>query len=175
MIVCRQAGRMLACIGMLAFSAAQASVDNLRFRGNLVASACTVVVNGVTLAEVAFPVLSAGDLLRAPSAPQPFTLQLNDCDSALSSGVRVTFTGTEAAGLKGYLALDANSTAGGVAIGIRTLTGRVVDINNAAGTTFTLVPGSNQLALNAVVQAISSSGISAGSFSASATANFEYL
>lgn len=166
---------MLACVGLLAFSGAQASGDNLHFSGNLVASACTVVTNGGTLAEVVFPDLSAGDLLRAPSALQPFTLQLSDCDSALSNGVRVTLTGTEAAGLKGYLALDASSAADGVAIGIQTLAGNAVNINNATGTTFTLVPGSNQLTLNALVQAIPSASIASGAFSASATVNFEYL
>ncbi|WP_213133032.1 fimbrial protein [Citrobacter sp. FP75] len=168
-------GWVLACVGLLAFSGAQASGDNLRFHGSLVASACTVVANGGTLAEVTFPALSAGDLLLAPSAPQPFTLQLNDCDSALSNGVRVTFTGTEAAGLKGSLALDASSAAGGVAIGIRTLAGNAVAMNNTTGTTFTLASGNNQLTLNAVVQAIPPAGITSGAFSASATVNFEYL
>lgn len=166
---------MLACAGVLALSGTQAAGDNLRFRGNLVASACTVVVNGSMLADVTFPALSASDLLRAPSAPQPFSLQLDDCESALSNGVRVTFTGSEAAGLKGYLALDAASAAGGVAIGIRTLAGSAVEINNATGATFTLASGSNRLTLNAVVQAVPSASIASGAFSASATANFEYL
>lgn len=175
MILSRRTVWGLALVSMLALPGAEAKENNLHFRGNLVANACTVGVNGGTLAEVAFPVLSAGDLLRAPSVPQPFSLQLNDCDSALSNGVRVTFTGTEAVGLKGYLALDASSAAGGVGIGIKTLTGTAVEINNAAGATFTLVPGSNQLTLNAVVQALPSATITIGPFSASVTANFEYL
>ena len=149
--------------------------NNLHFTGNLVANVCTLTLNGNTAAEVVFPPLSAGDLLSSDSAPVDFSFQLNDCDSSLSSGVRVSFSGNVVSELPGFLMLDAGSTASGIGIGIKTTAGDAVAVNDSAGATFTLTSGNNTLHLNAVVRAIPGAEIAPGAFSSSATAMFEYL
>lgn len=75
--------------------------------------------------------------------------ELTDCDSALSNGVQVIFTGTEATGMRGITAIDSYSGASGIGIGIETLSGVPVGINNESGAVFTLVTGKNTLSLNA--------------------------
>lgn len=167
-------GRWALALWFISACSTAAATNNLHFSGNLVAGACTLVVQGNHLADVVFPKLSAGDLALAPSAFQPFSFQLTDCSTALSNGVRVTFSGVEAAGLAGFLALDGSSTASGVGIGIATLPGTAVAINSG-NATFTLTSGNNTLNLQARVQAIPGAEIVPGHFSASATATFEYL
>ncbi len=63
--------------------------------------------------------------------------------------MQVTFTGTEATGMRGILALDSHSGASGIGIGIETLSGVPVGMNDEEGAIFTLVTGNNALSLNA--------------------------
>lgn len=162
---------LLACA-----NAPAASTNNLHFVGNLVAAACTITTSGSNLAEVVFPSLSAGDLLLAgQSARQPVIFTLEACDTSLSNGIRVTFTGNAVSGMSDILALDGRSTASGVGIGLETLKGEAVAVNGSTGATFVLTTGNNILQLNAWVQVISGQTIMPGSFTATATAKFEYL
>ncbi|KAA5784824.1 fimbrial protein, partial [Klebsiella pneumoniae] len=101
--------------------------------------------------------------------------ELTDCDSALSNGVQVTFTGTEATGMRGILAIDSHSGAFGIGIGIETLSGVPVGMNDKEGAIFTLVTGNNALNLNAWVQRLPGEDLVPGTFFASALVTFEYL
>lgn len=153
-----------------------AATNNIHLVGNLVAAACVVTPSGGNLATVVFPQLSAGDLLLAgQSARQPVTFVLAGCDTSLSNGVRVTFSGNTVSGMSDILALEGSSTAAGVGIGLETLSGEPVAVNGASGATFVLTKGSNTLQLNAWVQMIPGQDIQPGNFSAVATAEFEYL
>lgn len=135
--------------------------DNLHFSGSLVASPCTLVVHGNHLAEVDFSSLDGADFIPSgQSARKPLVFELTDCDSALSNGVQVTFTGTEAAG---------------IGIGMETLSGAPVGINDESGAVFTLLTGNNTLSLNAWVQRLVGEDLIPGAFSATAIATFEYL
>lgn len=107
-------------------------------------------MQGADIAEVDFSSLDASDFIPGgQSARKPVVFELTDCDSALSNGVQVIFTGTEATGMRGITAIDSYSGASGIGIGIETLSGVPVGINNESGAVFTLVTGKNTLSLNA--------------------------
>lgn len=150
--------------------------DNLHFSGSLVVSPCTLTMQGTGIAEVDFSSLDSSDFTPdGQSARKPLVFELTDCDSALSNGVQVTFTGTEATGMRGILAIDSHSGASGIGIGIETLSGVPVGINDEEGAIFTLVTGNNALSLNAWVQRLPGEDLVPGTFFASALVTFEYL
>ncbi|MDU2937549.1 MAG: fimbrial protein [Enterobacteriaceae bacterium] len=152
------------------------ATDNVHFSGRLVASACTLTLQGTDVAVVEFGQLDSADFIPSgQSARKPLNFELTDCDSALSDGVRVTFAGAEASGSTGILAIDSGSMASGIGIGIETLAGTPVGINDADGATFTLSTGNNTLRLNAWVQRLPGDDLQPGTFTATATATFEYL
>lgn len=152
------------------------AADNLHFSGSLVASPCTLTMQGTGIAEVDFSSLESSDFTPdSQSARKPLVFELTDCDSALSNGVQVTFTGTEATGMRGILAIDSHSGASGIGIGIETLSGVPVGINDEEGAIFTLVTGNNALSLNAWVQRLPGEDLVPGTFFASALVTFEYL
>ncbi|EBU7765664.1 fimbrial protein [Salmonella enterica subsp. enterica serovar Pasing] len=152
------------------------AADNLHFSGSLVASPCTLTMQGTGIAEVDFSSLESSDFTPdSQSARKPLVFELTDCDSALSNGVQVTFTGTEATGMRGILAIDSHSGASGIGIGIETLSGVPVGMNDEEGAIFTLVTGNNALSLNAWVQHLPGEDLVPGTFFASALVTFEYL
>ncbi|ECD8365042.1 fimbrial protein [Salmonella enterica subsp. enterica] len=152
------------------------AADNLHFSGSLVASPCTLTMQGADIAEVDFSSLDASDFIPGgQSARKPLVFELTDCDSALSNGVQVIFTGTEATGMRGILAIDSYSGASGIGIGIETLSGVPVGMNDEEGAIFTLVTGNNALSLNAWVQRLPGEDLVPGTFFASALVTFEYL
>lgn len=164
----------VACILCGALILPVSAADNLHFSGSLVASPCTLTMQGTGIAEVDFSSLDSSDFTPdGQSARKPLVFELTDCDSALSNGVQVTFTGTEATGMRGILAIDSHSGAFG--IGIETLSGVPVGINNESGAVFTLVTGNNALNLNAWVQRLPGEDLVPGTFFASALVTFEYL
>ncbi|MKM01044.1 fimbrial protein [Salmonella enterica subsp. enterica] len=166
----------VACILCGALILPVSAADNLHFSGSLVASPCTLTMQGADIAEVDFSSPDASDFIPGgQSARKPLVFELTDCDSALSNGVQVTFTGTEATGMRGILAIDSHSGASGIGIGIETLSGVPVDINNDSGAVFTLVTGNNALNLNAWVQRLPDEDLIPGRFFASALVTFEYL
>ncbi|MBJ9323018.1 MULTISPECIES: fimbrial protein [Citrobacter] len=152
------------------------AADNLHFSGSLLASPCTLTMQGTGIAEVDFSSLDSSDFTPdGQSARKPLVFELTDCDSALSNGVQVNFTGTEATGMRGILAIDSHSGASGIGIGIETLSGVPVGMNDEEGAIFMLVPGNNSLSLNAWVQHLPGEDLVPGTFFASALVTFEYL
>lgn len=126
-------------------------------------------MQGADIAEVDFSSLDASDFIPGgQSARKPVVFELTDCDSALSNGVQVIFTGTEATGMRGILAIDSYSGASGIGIGIETLSGVPVGMNDKEGAIFTLVTGNNALNLNAWVQRLPGEDLVPGTFFASA-------
>lgn len=68
------------------------AADNLHFSGSLVASPCTLTMQGADIAEVDFSSLDASDFIPGgQSARKPVVFELTDCDSALSNGVQGNF------------------------------------------------------------------------------------
>lgn len=151
--------------------------ENLAFKGTLVNAPCTLRAGDEALA------LDFGTVIdkflysdtRTPS--QPFRLHLDDCDTAVMSGVKLTFSGTESLELPGLLALDASSVARGVAIGMTTEGGQALPLN-VQGATTPLTPGDMTITLRAYVQAEpqaqASRSLVHGPFTATATFVLEY-
>lgn len=165
-----------ACILCGALILPVSAADNLHFSVSLQASPCTLTMQGTGIAEVDFSSLDSSDFTPdGQSARKPLVFELTDCDSALSNGVQVNFTGTEATGMRGILAIDSHSGASGIGIGIETLSGVPVGMNDEEGAIFMLVPGNNSLSLNAWVQHLPGEDLVPGTFFASALVTFEYL
>ena len=171
------AGSLLGLV-LLAQGTATSAKNNLHFTGNLIDKSCTLVAPGGLLAEVRFPTISSRDLsTQMQSGKVSMAFELENCKGSSQSqnSVKVTFTGTEDTGQPGFLALDSDSQAQGVGIGIETVDGVPVKINNNSGATFVLSDGSNTLLFNTWVQAKSGRDVTLGNFTAIATATFEYL
>ncbi|MDX7641177.1 fimbrial protein [Citrobacter portucalensis] len=165
-----------ACILCGALILPVSAADNLHFSGSLLASPCTLTMQGTGIAEVDFSSLDSSDFTPdGQSARKPLVFELTDCDSALSNGVQVNFAGTEATGMRGILAIDSHSGASGIGIGIETLSGVPVGMNDEEGAIFMLMPGNNSLSLNAWVQHLPGEDLVPGTFFASALVTFEYL
>ncbi|PHM95555.1 fimbrial protein, partial [Salmonella enterica subsp. enterica serovar Typhimurium] len=80
--------------------------DNLHFSGSLLATPCTLTMQGTWIPAFAFSSLDSSAVTPdGQSARTPLVFELTDFDSALSNGVQVTFTGTEATGMRGILAI----------------------------------------------------------------------
>lgn len=159
------------------FCAPAQAAENLAFKGTLVNAPCTLRPGDEAV------VLDFGTLVnkflytnaRTPS--QPFSLHLDDCDTAVATGVKLTLIGTESSSLPGLLALDTSSVAQGVVVGMETRSGQALPLN-AQGYTTALTPGNMTIALQAYVQAEPAAkanlGIVPGAFTATATFALEY-
>lgn len=152
------------------------ALENLAFKGALVNAPCTLRAGDEEL-ELDFGTLIDKYLYRNTRTPsRPFSLHLDDCDTAVMTGVKLTFTGTENTALTGLLALDAGSLAQGVAIGMESGAGQPWPLN--VPRVIALTPGNMVIPLQAFVQvepaAQSSQGIVRGPFTATATFALEY-
>jgi type 1 fimbria pilin len=159
------------------FCASAQAVENVEFRGALVNAPCTLRPGDEAI-ELNFGTLVNKYLYTNPRTPsQPFALHLDDCDTAVATGVKLTFMGTESTALPGLLALDAASVARGVAVGMETSAGQALPLN-VQGSTTPLTQGNMTIALQAYVQAEpvakANQGIVEGAFTATATFALEY-
>lgn len=151
------------------------SMTSVHYSGELIAGACDLVVSGDTMATVDFHTLSTANFDSNGQSPRiPFTLSLNDCRTALATGVLVTFQGTEDSTLSGLLALETSSHASGFAIGVETAAQQPLTINATQGTAFVLTEGITTINLRAWLQKYAGKDITPGEFTGSATVNFEY-
>ena len=108
---------------------------------------------------------------------QPFTIHLTECNPAIAATVSITFSGTPSTALPGLLALDAGSSATGVAIGLEMSDGRELSLEQTSSAT-TLSVGENQLRYQAYVRgepdAIANRNIGFGEFTATASFSLSY-
>jgi len=149
-----------------------AAEDNVHFSGALVSEPCTLPDTDADIT------LDFGSIIKKSlyeyqrTMSKPFEIHLQDCDPSLMQTVSVTFQGTADAELTDMLAIDASSTAKGVAIGLELSDGTPLSLNKA-GPFSQLSTGNNTLAFNAYVQAkptsINNNGVTAGNFNAIST------
>ncbi|WP_436876551.1 fimbrial protein [Siccibacter turicensis] len=145
-----------------------AAEDNVHFSGALVSEPCTLPDTDADIK------LDFGSIIKKSlyeyqrTMSKPFEIHLQDCDPSLMQTVSVTFQGTADAELKDMLAIDASSTAKGVAIGLELADGTPLPLNKA-GPFSQLSAGNNTLTFNAYVQAkpgfLENNNIVAGNFS----------
>ncbi|WP_434668983.1 fimbrial protein [Klebsiella sp. B345] len=166
------------CMGWaLLISAPVKAVENLAFRGALVNAPCTLRAGSEDL-ELPFGTVIDKSLYRETRTPsKSFHLYLDDCDTAVLTGVKLTFSGRESPALPGLLALDASSVAQGVAVGIETTGGQLLPLNMQGPQTL-LTPGDMDIVLQAFVQgepiALANKTLLQGPFTATATFALEY-
>lgn len=164
-------------LGLTLANNALAAEDNVHFSGVLVAEPCSLPdINSdiqLNFGTVVEKYLYQYQRTRS----QPFTISLKDCDPTLMSTVSVKFQGTADTELTDLLALDASSTAKGVAIGIELEDGTLLPLNKT-GPYNQLSSGENTLKFNAFVQAqptvIANKSLKAGEFKAISTFILSY-
>lgn len=153
------------------------AVENLEFKGALVNAPCSLRPGDEAMELNFGPLINKYLYSNTRTPGQLFSLHLDDCDTAVATGVKLTFMGTESMQLPGLLALDASSVARGVAVGMETLGGQALPLN-IQGSTTSLTQGNMVIALQAYVQAEpdarASQGIVEGGFTATATFALEY-
>lgn len=153
------------------------AVDNVRFKGALVAEPCTLRAADENITVDFGSIVEKYLYLNGRTLGEPLVLHLDDCDISLGNMVKLTFSGIENTRLNGLLAISGASQTQGIAIGIETLQGNLVSLNTGRYNQ-RLIAGNNTLSLRAYVQgepdAISQKSIHPGSFTASATFLLEY-
>lgn len=135
---------------LLLFSFTAHGQDNLHFHGALVAKPCLATPENERN-EVRMGAIQLQELYdNSRSAGTEFTLRLGQCDTAMAHAVNVTFIGNQSS-LWGLLDIAPDSQADNIAIGLETLEGEAVMINQSVQRQ--LVDGDNLLRFRAYVQA----------------------
>ncbi|HHQ6590811.1 TPA: fimbrial protein [Serratia fonticola] len=164
-------------IGLGSLSSVSQAVDNVRFRGALVADPCTLRVTDENINIDFGSIVEKYLYLNTRTLGVPLVLHLDDCDLSLGNMVKLTFSGTENSRLNGLLAISGASQTSGIGIGIETQQGNKVAINTGSYNQG-LISGNNTISLRTYVQgepdAISQKTINPGDFTASATFLLEY-
>lgn len=162
--------------GLMGVNLAHAA-DNLSFKGNLVAQACTIRPGDEAL-EFELEESSTHFLYLNTRTPgESFFIHLEACDPDIAETVATTFTGNESAELPGLLALAAGSHAEGVAVGLETPAGLPLPLNKESEKQ-TLENGANVLGFKAYIKgeprAIAEKSIKGGGFFAVSTFKLSY-
>ncbi|WP_225182470.1 type 1 fimbrial major subunit FimA [Pectobacterium aroidearum] len=160
--------------------AATVAGGTVHFKGEIVNAACAVSTN------TADQIVNLGQYRTARftgvgtySGKVPFTINLEDCDSTVSTTAAVAFTGTADSNDNTVLAVSnigggASGAAGGVGIEISDRTGAVLTPNGSVySAPQTLNDGSNVLAFNARYKATQAT-TTPGAADADATFTIDY-
>ncbi|MDY0972477.1 fimbrial protein [Siccibacter turicensis] len=168
---------LCALMNMALIHGVSAAEDNVHFSGALVSEPCTLpdADADITLDFGSIIMKSLYKYQRTMS--KPFEIHLQDCDPSLMQTVSVTFQGTADAELTDMLAIDASSTATGVAIGLELADGSAFGINKTSPW-MQINQGSNILAFKAYVQIKPSSAsggkLAMGNFTSTSTFVLSY-
>ena len=151
------------------------AADNVHLFGALVAEPCVIAPGDEEIALDFGTVVDKYLYQHTRTQGQPFDIRLTECDLSLGKTVKVTFTGTESAALRGLLAVNGLS---GIAIGLESLAAAKPVPLNEPSDVVKLQTGSSQVSLKAYIkgepQAIANRTIGRGTFSAVATFGLEY-
>ncbi|TWY32307.1 MULTISPECIES: fimbrial protein [Serratia] len=151
--------------------------DNLYFHGELVAEPCVIPPGSEVIPLDFGTVIDKYLYSYQRTLPVPLAIQLAECDLSLGQSLTLTFVGSENGSLPGYLALGAGSQARGVAIGLKSMEGKALPLNQR-GEKISLVSGNNQIRLQAYIRgeplALQHRTIVRGDFSSVVTFNLEY-
>ncbi|WP_211130677.1 fimbrial protein, partial [Serratia surfactantfaciens] len=163
---------LLATVLVLNAGAALAAVNNLRLHGALVAEPCVIAPGDEEIALDFGTIIDKYLYLNTRTLGQTFEIHLAECDISLGKTVAITLLGTESLALPGLLAINADSQAKGIAIGLETPEGKALPMNKTSDK-YSLRAGGNSVALQAYVrgepQAIERKTIGRGAFGAVAT------
>jgi major type 1 subunit fimbrin (pilin) len=161
---------------MNASAATTVNGGTVHFKGDVVNAACAVNMNSfdqtVQLGQVRTAKLAkAGD----KSAPVGFNIELNDCDTTVSSAASILFDGVSVPNKTDVLALQGSAAGSATNVGVQILdaTGAPVVVDGSAGSTaHTLIDGTNKIPFQAVYYATGQA--TAGTANADAAFKVEY-
>lgn len=165
----------------LALWAAPVRAVDMSFSGTLVYAPCKIRAGDEDLTVQFYTTADKYLYTNTRTPGKTFSLHLEDCDTTVSSWVKLTFQGTENVNLPGLLAVDTGSGASGIGVGIETAGASVVPLplnvqgpENLLSTTST----TTELKFKAYVQgeplALANKTIGLGTFTATATFVLEY-
>ncbi|EPA7267548.1 F1C fimbrial major subunit FocA [Escherichia coli] len=141
----------------------------VHFKGEVVNAACAVNTNSfdqtVNLGQVRSERLKVDG---AKSNPVGFTIELNDCDSQVSAGAGIVFSGPAVTGKTDVLALQSSAAGSATNVGVQI----TVLLDGTASSTFTLTDGTNKIPFQAVYYATGQA--TAGIANADATFKVQY-
>ncbi|CFQ34955.1 MULTISPECIES: fimbrial protein [Yersinia] len=151
------------------------AADNMRFHGALVAEPCTIRPGDEAIALNFGTVVDKYLYSNQRTLGKQFQIHLVDCDISLGNTAKIMFTGNNNLKLPGLLSVtDADM---GIGIGIETLAGRPLPLDQASED-ISLNADSNIITLKAYVQgepdAITQRTIKRGEFNAVATFSLQY-
>ncbi|WP_049242258.1 fimbrial protein [Serratia marcescens] len=168
---------LLATVLVLNAGVALAAANNLRLHGALVAEPCVIAPGDEEIALDFGTIIDKYLYLNTRTLGQTFEIHLAECDISLGKTVAITLLGTESLALPGLLAINADSQAKGIAIGLETPEGKALPMNKTSDK-YSLRAGGNSVALQAYVrgepQTIERKTIGRGAFGAVATFRLEY-
>lgn len=153
------------------------SSGDVYVHGRLIAEPCTLMPGDEEI-EVDFDTIVDKYLyINTRTHPEPFSIHLIDCEVGIGEGVKVGFMGTEHPNLPGLLALDTDSVATRVGVGILDSAGKLIPINSETPL-YLLENGSNTLNFQGYVEAeldaIRNKTIGLGTFKATAVFILNY-
>lgn len=153
------------------------AADNLRFKGNLVAQACTIRPGDEAITLELWDLTNKHLYINTRSEGKGFKLHLDDCDTTIGDTVTVMFGGVENRELPGLFALDGGSGASGIGLGLETLSNKPLPINSVSDKQV-LTNGNNVIELKAYVQgepqAIRDETIGPGAYRVTSTFTLDY-
>ncbi|CAK7040545.1 fimbrial protein [Kerstersia gyiorum] len=153
---------------------ALADGGEIYFKGNITNSPCSIGGNSasinVPLGDISTNVFSAiGD----KSPVRSFDIVLTGCDTSTQDTATFVFESVNGSGL--LLPLDNNSTAQGVAIGLRPQgSATAIEFGSNTGIPFTLHDGDNRLQFEAYYESTVATGVTAGTANSYATFTVTY-
>ncbi|CAM8229219.1 fimbrial protein [Morganella morganii] len=162
------------CSGLLMCSAVHGA--DVEVKGQLVFEPCTLsqASENITLS---FGTIVKNYFYTADrTPPEPFIIELTNCDTGIGTEAFVTFRGAESIALPGLLVPD-NGTLPGLAIGIETPEGKQLQLNKTSPV-YALSDGTTTLNFQGYVQAepdaIRDKTLVTGDLSATATFEITY-
>lgn len=178
-------GRKLAPVVMVLFLLAAspitsvlASNNNLHIKGHLVREPCSLDTNFEASVDFG-TVIKKGLYQYGRTNSKPLTILLKECDIAIGNKAVLTFTGQQAPGLEGYLAVSGQASGIGIGMALTDANNNqnLLPINHSSPA-FELTKGDNRFTLDTWVEgapeAIKKQTIIAGDFTAVATFAVSY-
>ncbi|ELY2781793.1 fimbrial protein [Cronobacter turicensis] len=163
--------------GLILVNYADAAEDNVHFSGALVSQPCTILDDDTDIKLDFGSIIEKSLYKYERTTGQPFSIHLVDCNPQIMKIVSITFDGVVDDELTSMLALDAVSSAKGVAIGLETENGTPLAINKESPYS-PLTMGDNLLTYKAYVQAkpsaVQNNMIAAGEILSTATFTLNY-
>lgn len=162
------------CSGLLMCSAAYSA--DVEVKGQLVFEPCTLSQAGENISLPFGTIVKNYFYTADRTPPEPFTIELTNCDTGIGKEAFVTFRGAESQALPGLLLPD-NGTLPGLAIGIETPEGKPLPLNKTSPA-YALSDGTTTLNFQGYIQAepdaVKNKTLTTGVLSATATFEISY-